>query len=62
MSKKKKPEDKPGRGADAGAAEPCSEADWTGKCEACGASPIVPETGMCGPCTFGEAETAGGDW
>ena len=36
--------------------------DWDGKCEVCGASPIVPITGMCGPCTFGEAETAGGDW
>lgn len=38
------------------------EPDWKGKCEVCGASPIVPLTGMCGPCTFGEAETAGGNW
>jgi hypothetical protein len=36
--------------------------DWGGTCESCGASPIVPETGMCGPCTFGEASTAGGNW
>jgi hypothetical protein len=36
--------------------------DWAGTCENCGASPIVPLTGMCGPCTFGEAETAGGNW
>jgi KTSC domain len=36
--------------------------DWDGKCENCGASPIVPLTGMCGPCTFGEADTAGGNW
>lgn len=36
--------------------------DWSGKCENCGASPIVPVTGMCGPCTFGEADTAGGNW
>jgi hypothetical protein len=36
--------------------------DWSGKCENCGASPIVPVTGMCGPCTFGEAETVGGNW
>lgn len=42
----------------AGAGEP----DWTGHCEVCGESPIVPETGLCGPCTFGEASTAGGDW
>jgi CO dehydrogenase/acetyl-CoA synthase alpha subunit len=44
----------------------CTEADlepdWTGKCEVCGASPTVPTTGMCGPCTFGEADTAGGNW
>lgn len=36
--------------------------DWTGHCENCGQSPIVPITGMCGPCTFGEADTAGGNW
>ena len=38
------------------------EPDWTGRCENCGATPIVPITGMCGPCTFGEADTAGGNW
>ncbi len=36
--------------------------DWSRKCEVCGASPVLPATGMCGPCTFGEADTAGGDW
>lgn len=36
--------------------------DWTGQCEICGESPIVPQTGMCGPCTFGEADTLGGNW
>jgi hypothetical protein len=36
--------------------------DWTAMCENCGASPIVPETGLCGPCTFGEADTADGNW
>lgn len=36
--------------------------DWTKKCEVCGQSPIVPLTGMCGPCTFGEASTYGGNW
>ncbi|NLA69324.1 MAG: hypothetical protein GX856_13990 [Gammaproteobacteria bacterium] len=36
--------------------------DWTRKCEVCGQTPIVPVTGLCGPCTFGEAETAGGNW
>lgn len=31
-------------------------------CSVCGAMPIVAGTGMCGPCTWGEAETAGGNW
>lgn len=39
-----------------------SAPDWTRKCQNCGETPIVPETGLCGPCTFGEAETAGGNW
>lgn len=39
-----------------------TEPDWTGKCENCGASPIVPATGMCGPCTFGDADTVDGNW
>jgi hypothetical protein len=38
------------------------EPDWSGECENCGASPIVPTTGMCGPCTFGDADTADGNW
>ena len=40
----------------------CTDPDWSGECEVCGASPIMPITGMCGPCTFGEAETANGNW
>lgn len=36
--------------------------DFKGKCEVCGASPVLPATGMCGPCTTGEADTAGGEW
>lgn len=42
--------------------EEAFEKVWDGKCEACGASPTVKATGMCGPCTFGEAETMGGNW
>lgn len=38
------------------------EPDWGGHCEVCGQSPIVPSTGMCGPCTFGESDTIGGNW
>ena len=36
--------------------------DWQSPCQNCGSVPTVPLTGLCGPCTFGEAETAGGDW
>lgn len=36
--------------------------DWDHDCDICGARPIVPLSGMCGPCTFGEAETAMGAW
>jgi hypothetical protein len=39
-----------------------SEPDWTKACSVCGETPVVPATGMCGPCTFGEADTAGGNW
>jgi len=39
-----------------------TEPDWKIKCSNCGAVPTLPITGMCGPCTFGEAETAEGDW
>lgn len=44
------------------AGDPRSTPDWTKGCENCGEKPILPLTGMCGPCTFGEAETAGGKW
>ena len=36
--------------------------DWSMKCQVCGASPIVPLTCMCGPCTWGEADTINGGW
>jgi hypothetical protein len=36
--------------------------DWSAECDVCGASPTVPLTGMCGPCTWGEADTIGGNW
>jgi hypothetical protein len=42
--------------------DPDLEPDWSGKCEVCGASPIIPATGLCGPCSFGEADTADGNW
>lgn len=36
--------------------------DWGRKCETCGGTPVVRKTGMCGPCTWGEADTAWGNW
>ena len=35
---------------------------WDGECEVCGQSPTVRATGLCGPCTWGEADTIGGNW
>jgi len=32
-------------------------------CEVCGNKPVIPETGMCGPCTHGTADAFGeGEW
>jgi ribosomal protein L37E len=42
--------------------DPHMRPDWTRECEVCGKRPVVPATKMCGPCSFGEAKTAGGDW
>ena len=36
--------------------------DWSRKCMVCGSKPVFSVTGMCGPCTFGESSTAGGNW
>ena len=38
------------------------DADWRKECENCGETPTVHPTSLCGPCCFGEAETAGGNW
>jgi hypothetical protein len=38
------------------------EPDWNTPCSACGELPTVHPTGLCGPCCFGEADTAGGNW
>ena len=42
--------------------EQAFEKDWTRGCEVCGQKPVVRATGLCGPCTWGESETAGGNW
>ena len=38
------------------------EPDWEHECICCSAVPTLPATGLCGPCTFGEADTVGGNW
>lgn len=43
-------------------ARTATAANWTRKCEVCGAFPVVEASGLCGPCTFGDASTAGGNW
>lgn len=36
---------------------------YEGKCLTCGRLDfLVPQIELCGPCTFGEASTAGGNW
>ena len=55
-------QDKPQHNELATASKTDTTPDWTKTCEVCGETPIVPLTGMCGPCTFGEADTAGGNW
>lgn len=42
--------------------EEWTDPDWGAECETCGQSPVVPVTGLCGPCTFGEASTINGNW
>lgn len=36
--------------------------NWGSPCCNCGDKPTVGDTGLCGPCCFGEAETVGGNW
>lgn len=39
-----------------------TEPDWSKECSQCGEKPILHLTGKCGPCTFDEPETKGGNW
>lgn len=36
--------------------------DWDTACTTCEERPTVHPTELCGPCCFGEADTAGGNW
>lgn len=55
-------EEKCKRHGGTGDGKTCAAPDWEGKCELCEETPTVCCTGLCGPCTFGEADTAGGNW
>ncbi len=60
--KKMTADEPPPKNVDGYFCEQCTDPDWGGSCEVCGASPVVPVTGLCGPCTFGEADTINGNW
>lgn len=38
------------------------DAHWDETCDVCGASPTMGDTGLCGPCATGEADTVVGNW
>lgn len=38
------------------------DADWSTPCQSCDEVPTVHPTRLCGPCCFGDAHTAGGNW
>jgi len=38
------------------------EPNWDIPCMNCDSTPTVGDTELCGPCCFGEADTAGGNW
>ena len=40
----------------------CNTPDHSRHCTVCCATPVHRVTGMCGPCTFGEMDTANGTW
>lgn len=41
---------------------PTGGPNWVVPCSVCGCSPTVEGLGLCGPCCFGKASTAGGNW
>lgn len=55
MANKKEKKEKPAQLAD-------GAKNWQEACGNCGQKPTVHPTGLCGPCCFGESETAGGNW
>lgn len=61
MGKKRKPK-KCAHGKAGKARRQCAEPDYTRECIVCEAKPVVCCTELCGPCTFGEAATAAGNW
>lgn len=36
--------------------------NWDESCDNCGQSPVVPMSGLCGPCHFGAADAVNGGW
>jgi len=38
------------------------EPDWKKVCHVCQETPVVPVSGLCGPCHFGTVDALSGDW
>jgi hypothetical protein len=36
--------------------------NWNATCDNCGQKPVVPTSGLCGPCHFGTHEAVNGGW
>jgi hypothetical protein len=41
---------------------PSIDKNWQVKCENCDQVPTVGTSKLCGPCYFGEGDTADGNW
>jgi hypothetical protein len=41
---------------------PAGDPDYAHECTSCGDKPVVPQTQMCGVCTWGELDRANGNW
>jgi hypothetical protein len=50
------------KAANNGGALPSVTPNYRVRCMVCGAVPTMGEMRMCGPCTFGDSSTAGGNW
>ncbi len=62
MSKQRKKRRQSHQNAPEYSSGPKVEANWNVPCMNCEDTPTVGQTGLCGPCCFGEADTVNGNW